>query len=531
MSRIDVGMLFEHRAVSGCPTTAHLGRPFDIAPEGGTRYDVESLATLVREAAGWLDAAGVGPGDRVAVVKDNHWDIDLLACAAVRVGALPALISGSLGPGALRVLLGRLRPQLLLTTVGILEAARQGGIDLTGPADRTMSIDGAPPGVLCLDAVRGRQPPPPHRREPDDPLIVTHTSGTTGIPKLVVHSATTIIHRLAGLEARPWPVVGYRSDDTVVSASAFAHARTFCWTAAVYEAGPGDVVIVDTHAPATAGPLLRAHKPTVVEGLPATYVRWRSLASRPDGPFSDVRLFISTYDAVHPGTVATFLDASRRTCPLWAQVWGQTELGPLTYRLLLRSSVGRMRGGRSTIRDQGWPVPLRTRLRIVDPETLQPVPSGEPGVILARTGSRGLGYVDEPDRWDDKCEGDWFNTGDIGIRTCVGSIALLDREVDRIPGGSCLAIEDVIDERIPEVLECVVLGAPGRLPLPVVVTRDGALDEVGWKEAVRDLPPLDEPLVWTWEEVPRTGTGKIQRLQLRDRLAAVGETHGTGRWT
>lgn len=526
-----MGTLFEDLAAAGCRTAVNLGRPFDIAPERGTHHDIGSLGCLVRDAAGWLAAAGVGATDRVAIVKDNHWDIDLLACAAIRLGAVPALMSGSLSPEALRVLLERFQPHLLVTTAGMLEAGRRRQVDLVRLADRTVSIDGAPSGVLALDAVRGHDPPSPHRREPDDPLVVNHTSGTTGIPKLVVHSTTTIVRRLAEFEARRWPVIGYRPDDTVVSASSFAHARTFCWTAAVFMAEPDRVVISEDHDPAVAGPLLRTHRPTVLEGLPATYVRWQALASGEESPFSDVRLFISTYDAVHPTTVADFLGASQRRGALWAQVWGQTELGPLTYRFHLRPFVGVDGERRSAFRDQGWPIPLRTRLRVVDPETFDPLGRGEPGLILAKTGAQGLGYVGQRARWDDKCRGDWFNTGDLGIRTSLGSIALLDREVDRIPGTSCLAIEDVIDQRIPEVVECIVLGAPGRLPLPVVVTPDGSLDETGWKEAVGDLPPLDEPLVRTWDQVPRTGTGKVRRLQLREHLEDVGETHGTGRWT
>ncbi|MGH3479930.1 MAG: hypothetical protein ACRDQD_24220, partial [Nocardioidaceae bacterium] len=183
-----------------------------------------------------------------------------------------------------------------------------------------------------------------------------------------------------------------------------------------------------------------------------------------------------------------------------------------------------------TTRNQGLPAPGRVRLRVVDPKTFRALPPGQPGVIMARTKARCLGYLGEQQRWDEKADGRWFNTGDIGIVTRKG-VLFLDREVDEIPGMSCVELEDVIDDRLAEVLECIVLGTPGSPPLPVVVTGDGRLDTAAWRAAVRDLPVLDEPIVLTWNQVPRTGTGKVRRLALREQLTGVGATYGTGRWT
>ena len=103
MRPINPSTLFEDAAERGA-TLVHLDRPFDIAPGGGLTYGVEQLATLVGDAAGWLVAARVRAGDRVAIVKDNNWDIDLLAYAAVRIGAVPAKIRNNLPPEAIRVL-------------------------------------------------------------------------------------------------------------------------------------------------------------------------------------------------------------------------------------------------------------------------------------------------------------------------------------------------------------------------------------------------------------------------------------------
>ncbi|MFF9704512.1 long-chain acyl-CoA synthetase, partial [Streptomyces griseofuscus] len=74
----DMGTLFDEAAAAGARTVFHLDRPLDIAPDAGTRWSVPELADLVRVTAARLAAAGVRPGDRVAIVKDNHWEYDLL---------------------------------------------------------------------------------------------------------------------------------------------------------------------------------------------------------------------------------------------------------------------------------------------------------------------------------------------------------------------------------------------------------------------------------------------------------------------
>ena len=252
---------------------------------------------------------------------------------------------------------------------------------------------------------------------------------------------------------------------------------------------------------------------------------------RLDNPFRRTRLFISTYDAMHPPTIRTFLDASTRRFPVWMQGWGQTETGPLTFRFHTRGSMAADRGERPTTRDLGRPVPGKTRLRVVDPVTFEPVRRGEAGLVLARTRARCLDYPGETERWRRKDAAGWWNTGDIAIRTRTGRVLLLDREVDHAPRLSCLQVEDVLEDRLTEAQECVLLTRPGTDPLPVVVTAGGNLPRTSWRAAARGLPLMADPVAMTWDEVPRTGTGKVQRKTLLQQLTGRSETCGSGAWT
>jgi acyl-CoA synthetase (AMP-forming)/AMP-acid ligase II len=56
-------------------------------------------------------------------------------------------------------------------------------------------------------------------------------------------------------------------------------------------------------------------------------------------------------------------------------------------------------------------------------------------------------------------------------------------------------------------------------------------DARAWQAAAADLPEMAPPRFLSWDEVPRTGTGKVRRRELRARLLATEQTHGTGRWT
>lgn len=535
MRPTDMGTLFDQCASHGVRTTVHLDRPFDIAPGAGVDYDVPQLASLVRAAAGWLLACGARAGDRVAIVKANHWDCVLLACAAIRLGALPALISAQLPAESVQLLLKRVDPAVLITDASTLEGARDAETDLTGMAGRTLCLDrcdaGPAANILTLSDVRGFGAPPPYRRHDDEPMVVTHTSGTTGVPKLVVHSTETLVRRLARFESVRWPVLGVRSGDTVVQAASFVHGRAFCWTASALCLAPHAIGIVSDFEPSRAETFLRAHPPTALEALPSVFVGWRGLTGGAANPFREVRLFASTYDALHPPVVRAYLNASARRLPMWLQGWGQTETGPLSFRFLTRRSVAQVGQRHPTTRHLGRPLPGRVSLRVVDPDTFRPVRPGRPGILLARTKARCLGYLGEQERWAAKVRSGWWNTGDLGSIGRDGAVRLLDREVDAVPELSCIELEDVIEDRLPQVVECVIVAAPGQRPLPVVVTANGWLDPRAWRAAVADLPMLADPVTLAWADLPRTGTGKARRFELAGALLDVAGTPGSGRWT
>jgi acyl-coenzyme A synthetase/AMP-(fatty) acid ligase len=475
----------------------------------------------------------VEAGDRVAIIKANHSDIVTLSCALARIGAIPAQIASTHSPEVARELLARLDRPVLITDRGRIESCGLGSDEVAGLVKRTIVVDGEPGingATVALADLRGGSIPPFTPRPDDQPMVITHTSGTTGTPKLVAHSAETL-RTLSAVEAARWPVLGLKGNDSVLFCDPYVHGRVFTGLAAVTKNGPRLTMLSDPVAPGVRD-LLVEHHPTVMETVPNAFLLWEAMAADPGEPFRDVRLFINTFDAVKVRSVRTLLTASKRRFPLWVQGWGQTEAGPVTLGIYTRRSV-RDRGERMpATRKVGRPLPFVTKVRAVDPETGKPVGRGKPGLIEVHKRGCALTYIGEENRFEAKRNDGWWNMGDLGVVSRTNEVQLLDREVDRIDEGSCLELEDVLLDRIPSLVEAVMLAVDGAPPLPVLNIADGQpLDRDEWKRAVADLPELAEPVVLPWSEVPRTATWKVQRQKLREKVAPETEPVGSGRWT
>lgn len=532
---INMGVMLDWHAGRSRQTVLHLDRPFDIAPHDGLLIDGPRAAALVHEAAGWWFEAGARSGDRVAIVKDNHYDILLLSAGAARIGAVPAAISSVAAPDVLAAMLTKLQPTVTMVSPGPLARAQAAGIDLASLGGAIVLIGGDDHSqrvhaTVSLDQLRGATTAPIALRPADEPMAIFHTSGTTGAPKLVSHSARSLFEANR-LDCAPLPVVASHRRDTLGSAISFSHARATGTFSAQLSHVPRKLVVISRYDLDHVAATLGRHQLTTFEACPNIFLRWQSLTATHPELFARIRLYINTFDLIHPATVRAYLTASRRVMPLWVQGWGQSETGPLTASVYTRSRVRASRRNNAVTSDVGWPVPGFSRVRVIDATSGRRVQRGRQGLLLAATRGICTDYPGESPRYQQKVIGKWWNTGDMGYRDRLGRIRLVDREVDMIPGASGIEIESTLLERIPKATEVTVLGVPGRLPVPVICLEAGQIDDADWARAVNGLPPLDEPIIIGWDAVPRTSTWKVRRQELRRALLGTESTHGTGRWT
>jgi acyl-coenzyme A synthetase/AMP-(fatty) acid ligase len=511
--RSCLGTLFDHAAANLPDGKLGIGTPSPIMGDTDQPYSYEQLAEIVRDLSGWFPAVGVRPGDRVAITKTNHPDMVLLAAAASRAGAVPGLLSAAVPPEQAHVLLDRLQATAVVSDRATIE--RWG---LTGSAkSRLVALDGPAPGAVDADDLRGAPAatvrPPAHV----DPMVVTHTSGTTGVPKLVVHSAATVMAR-AKLVTMPVPMMSFRRRDRYVAYLPWNHARAVEFYTSLLHIGCPTLALSDPSPDSLRAPL--GHfEPTVLESVPDVFLHWEGIAQHEPSLFSAVRLYLNAFDAMHPRTVRAFLEASPRRTK-WLQGYGQSEIGCATVDAYTRRTV-RPRGGRPpTLRSMGWAARPLSRIRVTDPETGAPLRKGQVGQLEVSNRGRVVTYLGEESLHARRVRGAWWTTGDLGSISRTGRTILHDRRVDAVPGiESCLEVEDRLLDALPLATEIAVLNMDGEA-VPMVCTHDDRpLDRTTWAEAVRPLgAPLGSPVHLRWSDVPRTGTFKVRRLALVESL-------------
>jgi acyl-coenzyme A synthetase/AMP-(fatty) acid ligase len=489
-------------------TLLTLDHDLDVFPEVGRRMTVGELAGHVDDLAARLRAAGVRPEDRVVIFKAPNFDLWMLGTATARLGAVPVMLSHHLDSATISALLGRLDRPHLLADADRLDALA--GVPLAELTRQVISVTGSRPGAVPLADLAGSPPVQPVFQGLDEPALITHTSGTTGVPKLVVHTPRTMRLRL-----RPQLVLlGMMwNRGSVAIHCPFGHSRTFAaMSLCLLKAMP--VLAVNNSDPDHTAQFFARYQPWLIEALPNSFLAWEDLTSDPRQPFASVKYFSSTFDAIHPRTISRLLESSRRRVPLFYQIYGQSEVGPAIGRPYFRRSARRMDG-----RCVGYPMLGGPRVRVVSRDGARPS-KASPGYIEVRWKALLHTYLGEEDKHAANLRDGWWRMGDVGYRTRFGCLHMLDREVDVIPGvGSTLEIEDLLMSRLAELNEMVVIPGPHSEPVPVIcTTQDQPLDLDRWRDAVADLPQLADPIQLPLAELPRTATLKVQRIKLSRRL-------------
>jgi acyl-coenzyme A synthetase/AMP-(fatty) acid ligase len=506
-----LGVVAQEAAERGSATEILLDHDLTTAPDAGRRLTVTAFAEIVDDLAARLHAAGVRPGEFVVIYRAGGLDINLLSFAAARAGAIPVQLSPALGGHDVMALMARLGAPYLVTDAARLRGPLSGH-DAVGRSARTVTVDGPHPGCTPLAELAGAPRIEPVLRGPDEPALLTHTSGTTGVPKLLVHSPRSL-HGRYRPQARLFGAVP--AAERVALHVSSVHSRMALALALLLRRG-NPTLVVDDPAPDHIAEEFLAFRPGFVESAPNSFMEWEVLRDDPREPLASVKYFSTTFDAIHPGTMERLLTASRRDSPLFFQIYGQTETGPLVGRTFTAATV------RDAGRCQGHAFPGDTKFRIVPRDGHEPSEQ-HPGYIEVQAAGRALTYRGEDERFARQVHGDWWRGLDIGYRTEEGCLHLLDREVDTIAGiHSTLEVEDAVLARMPEIGEFVLLPGPDGDAVPVVSTREGTpLDRDRWRAAVADFPPLAEPVEMALADLPRTATMKVQRVALRERLGEM----------
>jgi acyl-coenzyme A synthetase/AMP-(fatty) acid ligase len=507
---VNIGLMAELAADKfGRSVPIYLDRPFEWDAQTRVEFDYIEYAELVRKLSAALKNAGVKKRDRVAIVKSPGYDVQAFAWAAARIGAIPAPLSPGLDPKVINVLLERLQPRVLVTDPAVAKYIQLDPAKL--PSCAVIGI-GAVDGATPLDELWDCQIIP----EPDvvgdrEPMLITHTSSTTGVSKLCEASAATIT--FSALRESIFPF-GHSGGELVASAVSHTHLAAAAQQLALFSRGT-PVLGIGRPDDDTVLELFERYRPTIVITHPNEFMRWERLVDHQSHPFASIRIFFSTFDAMHPRTIRRLLNASERRWPIWVNCYGSTETGALTVAPITRNAANKSLA--SSARSIGWELP-GARVRIVDPKTGMPVESGAAGMIQAKSSAQSLSFIGTPEKYAERRHGNWLDTGDWGRRGRWHRIEILDRIADRIDGvSSCLEIEDRLLDLIPDAEEIVVIVGNSGKPIPVISMTEGTeFDEIKWHAAGPVTSGLGQPVLVPSGSLPRTATVKTKRFLLSE---------------
>jgi benzoate-CoA ligase family protein len=349
----------------------------------------------------------------------------------------------------------------------------------------------------------------PAPTQPDDIALWKFTTGSTGMPKACVHRAET---PLRSFEHYARGVLEIREDDVVLPVPKlfFGYARDL---AALYPFGVGGAGIVfpERSTPETLFELIARHRPTILVNVPTMM---RAMLEQPEQDLSCLRVSTSAGEALPE-------ELHRR----WLDTFGVEVLDGIgsseAYHIYVSNRPGAARPG-----TLGEVVPGYSA-RVVD-EDGRELPDGETGRLWIEGDTAALMYWQAREKSLETYAGDVVMSGDLFARDADGFFRYRGRADDLLKVGGIWVAPQEIEHCLaghPDVADCAVVGYEEeglQKPRAFVVLRDGAtVDAESLQTHVKSrLSPHKYPRdVRFVAELPRTGSGKVDRRALREVVA------------
>ena len=476
----------------------------------------EALARAQRFSRA-LAAAGLAPGDRIAVLMRNRPEFALLYFACGAAGVVPVPLNARLAPPEWEFILQDSGARLILSAPEFQPAidAMRGQL----PSLETFVAMGEPArGWLGFEVWLREQPATALERaiDEDADLYQMYTSGTTGRPKGAVLTHRAVTAHLTQVA----PVMRITPGERTLVVAPLYHAAGGISTFNTIAQG-GCVVIQEEFDPSA---VVRALDEEVVAAVLVPAIIQACLLRAPDvrqRRYDNLRLI---YYGASPIAAATLRDAMETFGCDFAQAYGMTEMTAGSTNLSPADHRAALGQRPELLVSAGRPL-LGVEMRVVDEED-RPLPPGTMGEIVMRGPQLMRGYWRRPEETATALHGGWLHTGDIGRIEADGYLYIMDRVKDMIVSGGenvyPRAIEEVL-MRHPAVAEVAVIGVPdaqwGETVKALVVRREGVAAEPG--ELIDfcrgELAGFERPRSLEFiEALPRTASGKVLKRELRE---------------
>ena len=406
------------------------------------RWTYERLAIEVERLARGLVARGLRKGDRVALHMANLPQLVIAYHACFRIGAIAAPLNLRFKTAELRPLLQRLRPALYIGQAALYGQVAPIDSATLGSSARFV-VDGpvhdprVQPWTNLLAETDGK--PIQITPEVDAPAVLLTTSGTTGQPKLVIHTLATLAKT-----AEAFAHFDFDSDQVAALFCPMVHASgLFTLLACIRFGAP--FVLLERFEPEAVLDAIERHRCTWLVGLPFMYAALLHHQRARARKVGSLRTCLAVGDVYPPHLQAQF--PACFGVPLRSNWAASQACGSLMYGLP-PGPVSRIVPG--------------AQVRLVD-DHHRVVARGEVRELLVRGPHVTIGYWAGPGQLKDAPQGGRFSTGDLMRQDETGDLWFVSRKKHLIiRGGSNIAPVEI--ERVlmahPAVRDAAVVGVP-----------------------------------------------------------------------
>ncbi len=477
---------------------------------GDKRISFGELRARVDRLAGGLAAAGIGKGDRVAILGLNCHRFFYLFGAAAALGAVVVPINWRLATDEIRFILADAAPKVTL-----LDAAHAPRVQALAAAGaltgRLFGFDERVAGLPAMQSLETDAAPAPAGVSSDDPFLIIYTAAVDGRPRGAVLSHGNLVS--ANLQTAV--TMGLTRQDAFLNMLPLFHITDLNLALAVMHVGGKNVVVEKFDAPQTLA-LTAAEKISVLGSFPPILARLLDELAHGGYDVSSLR-HVKGID--NPETIRRFEALTGGT--FWI-LYGQSEttgsvtLGPALER---PGAAGRQ-------------LPM-VRMRLVD-DADRPVAAGQKGEIAVQGPLVFQGFWHQPEVNKVTFRNGWHHTGDLGRLDSDGYLWFEGRKPEKElikPGGENVypaEVESVILEH-PAVAEVAVIGVPdpqfGEGIKAVCVLKPGAglsADELVAFVAAKIARYKKPRYVEFASALPKNVAGQVDRAQVKALYGATG---------
>ncbi|WP_394219240.1 fatty acid--CoA ligase [Halobacillus trueperi] len=491
----------------------------------GTRWTYGEWDQEVNRTANALKASGVEKGDKVSTVLFNTAEYATVLFACMKIGAVFNPVNFRLMEKEIEFILKDADPKVVVfekaTAAHIAPVAKE----MTSIEFWSIDEENLPYAMNYYERIDGvTTDRPVCELDENDPYAIMYTSGTTGLPKGVIHTHRDMVDQALIMTA----CLRLKEDDRGLTVAPIFHcAELHCAFFPRVMIGATNVLLHHFDAPEVIG-TVREEQITSFFAAPTMW----NMMLQEEFTKEDFQTLRQGLYGGAPMAPALTMKLHESLGVQLLQAYGMTEMGPAITALTEEEQVTKAgSAGRALLNHEVRVVRTNEHGPAEPEEICKPHELGE---IIVRGPSMMKGYYNRPEATEEAMYKGWYHTGDIGSFDEDGYLWVSDRVKDMIISGGeniySREVEDALFDH-PGVMDAAVVGEPddlwGERVVAYIVKKDSGVTEQELDEFCTSgnrLARYKRPRRYEFvDELPRNASGKLQKFKLRERSKTLSE--------